>query len=428
MTTNFTTSRSFFVSVLLVSFASAPSLGQITFQSFSTQMTNPDGGDASATLTIDAPTGIATGDFLLAQIAFEKGTDANPVAAPTDWELVVRTDESSDVGQAIYYKVAVLADESAASYAWGFGQEVKAAGGILRYTGVNIVPDPIVDSSGDSGSSGDLDAPGINALDNSLLVAFFALKKASALSIPAGMTSRYAFQNPQDVSIRATDELMSADGATGDRTSTTGDEDKWVAQLVALRGDAQQLPVELSSFAAHSVGENVRLEWRTESETANAGFEIESRRRESRTFTRLGFVEGRGTTTHPQSYSFVIERAEPGVHVFRLKQIDLDGAYTHSREVEAALTVPGTHFVTAAYPNPFHAAASLSLAVSESQHLRTELYDAAGRRVSLLYDGYASADTPTRINVDASTLTPGIYFVRTTGVNFTHVEKVMRVE
>ncbi|HEX9659330.1 MAG TPA: T9SS type A sorting domain-containing protein, partial [Rhodothermales bacterium] len=366
---------------------------------------------------------------LLAQIAFEKGTDASPVTPPTDWELVVRTDELSDIGQAIYYKVAVLADESATSYEWDFGQEVKAAGGILRYTGVNLVPDPIVDSDGDSGSSGSLVAPGINALENSLLVAFFSLKKASTtLSIPAGMTSRYFFENPQDVSIGATDELMAADGATGDRTSTTGDEDKWVAQLVALRGDAIQLPVELSSFAAYSHGTTLRLEWRTESETANAGFEIESRRRETDTFTRLGFVEGRGTTTHPQSYSFVVERSEPGVHVFRLKQIDLDGSYTYSREVEAALTVPGTHFVTAAYPNPFHVRTSLSLAVSESQHLRTELYDAAGRRVSLLYDGYASADTPTRINVEASTLTPGMYFLRTTGVNFTHVEKIMRVE
>jgi hypothetical protein len=69
------------------------------------------------------------------------------------------------------------------------------------------------------------------------LVSFFGFKKKdTTLSVPGGMTGRYNFQNPQDVTIRAADEARGA-GATGSRSSTPSprNSDKWVAQNVVLR-------------------------------------------------------------------------------------------------------------------------------------------------------------------------------------------------
>ena len=188
------------------------------------------------------------GDFLLAQITYEKGTD-NTVAGfqgPSGWTQLFRTDRGTDIGQAVFYKFAVASDVTATSYTWTFSQSMKAAGGILRYTGVD--PVPIVASSGNTGESNPLTALSVNATANSRLVAFFGVKKTTNLSNPSGMSSIYQVQNPQDITSRASDEVRSTAGATGSRTSTATAVDKWVAQLVALReapepdGDGDGVP------------------------------------------------------------------------------------------------------------------------------------------------------------------------------------------
>jgi len=205
----------------------------IAFQSSTTGMTNGPKGDASRTLTIGLPANVSEGDLLLAQITFEKGSDAS-ITAPTGWQLVRRTDRLTDIGQAIYSKVAT--DDESASYSWSFSQSVKAAGGISHYTGVDS-DDPIVASSGAGGDSRTLTAPGVTAADGSVLVSFFGFKKKDTmLSVPTGMTGLYNFQNPQDVTMRAADEARDV-GPTGNRTSTPSpsNSDKWVAQNVVLR-------------------------------------------------------------------------------------------------------------------------------------------------------------------------------------------------
>ena len=206
--------------------------GGIRFESRS----NAANGSGTS-LSIGRPAGVKAGDFLLAQITFDKGSDAgsNAQITPPGWTLVRRTNRGSDLGQAIFYRVAGATEP--ASYNWTFSQAVKVAGGILRYTGVSTTA-PIVVSSGNTGDSSTLTAPGVGAIERSALVAFFGLKKqGTSLSTPAGMTGRYYFESPQDVAILGADEPRVSDGATGDRTSTAGHADKWVAQHVVLHAN-----------------------------------------------------------------------------------------------------------------------------------------------------------------------------------------------
>ncbi|NUQ83039.1 MAG: hypothetical protein HUU10_15660, partial [Bacteroidetes bacterium] len=87
------------------------------------------------------------------------------------------------------------------------------------------------------------------------------------------------------------------------------------------------LPVELSGFSAASFSSGVKLVWSTKTEQNNAGFEVE--RKTTGNWTSLGFVAGKGTTNHPQSYSF-IDAAVSGKASYRLKQVDTDGAFSYS--------------------------------------------------------------------------------------------------
>ncbi|MBN2687133.1 MAG: family 10 glycosylhydrolase, partial [Deltaproteobacteria bacterium] len=66
------------------------------------------------------------------------------------------------------------------------------------------------------------------------------------------------------------------------------------------------LPISLASFAARPVNGVVELAWETASETNNARFVI------YRNGAAIGSDEGAGTTTEPQSYTFVDDAVVPG--------------------------------------------------------------------------------------------------------------------
>jgi prepilin-type N-terminal cleavage/methylation domain-containing protein len=204
-------------------------------------MSNPPSGNASTTLVVTKPADLEVGHLMVAHAVFEKGWDAgtNAQITPAGWTLVQRDDSEGNIGQAIFYRFADASDISPAttSYSFPFTQAVKAAGSILRITGANPASSPIVASSGANGQAGNAIAPGVNADANSLLLSFFGVKKKDiTLGVPAGMTSLYQFQNPQDVRVLAARQAISTAGGTGTRTSTIpGGGEKWVAQNVVLR-------------------------------------------------------------------------------------------------------------------------------------------------------------------------------------------------
>src|SRR5687768_17433065 len=90
------------LTVLLLLFSGIKTaLAAISFQS----ATTAQNGD-SISLIINKPTDVVAGDFLLAQITFNNGSAATITTTPSGWTLVRRTDNGSDIGQAIFYKVA----------------------------------------------------------------------------------------------------------------------------------------------------------------------------------------------------------------------------------------------------------------------------------------------------------------------------------
>jgi hypothetical protein len=113
------------------------------------------------------------------------------------------------------------------------------------------------------------------------------------------------------------------------------------------------VPVELVSFSVNVVENTVRLSWATASETNNFGFDVE-KSGDGLLFAKIGFVPGNGTTTQPQSYSFVQSNVRPGKHFYRLKQIDTDGAFEHSSVIEATVLPPARFSLFQNYPNPFN--------------------------------------------------------------------------
>jgi hypothetical protein len=99
------------------------------------------------------------------------------------------------------------------------------------------------------------------------------------------------------------------------------------------------LPVEFVALNARlQSGESSRtvvLSWRTASETNNAGFAVQRRTAAKGSWSKVGRVDGAGTTTRPQRYRFSDEDIPFAAErlTYRLRQIDTDGSATLSDSV-----------------------------------------------------------------------------------------------
>lgn len=97
------------------------------------------------------------------------------------------------------------------------------------------------------------------------------------------------------------------------------------------------LPVELHSFKGKPTLNGVSLSWQTASELDNHYFEVQ-RGETSSEFKAVGRIEGVGTTSLTQNYTFEDKEAVKGVNYYRLRQVDFDGTESYSPVIAVSLT------------------------------------------------------------------------------------------
>ncbi len=179
----------------------------------------------------------------------------------------------------------------------------------------------------------------------------------------------------------------------------------------AVRNEAVALPIELTAFEAVCEQERVVLTWETASETNSAGFEVE--RSVEGLWKTVTFVPGGGTTSEPQTYRYADDALPYAAETvfYRLKQIDTDGAFEYSDEVEVERGAPERLALHPNYPNPFRAQTTIRYEVPQAGPVRIVVYDMVGRRVGTLVDGKQPAGRK-EVVFDARRLASGVYFVR----------------
>jgi hypothetical protein len=183
------------------------------------------------------------------------------------------------------------------------------------------------------------------------------------------------------------------------------------------------VPVELTSFAASSNGAEVELSWTTATETNNQGFQVE-RLNEGGTFEQIGYVAGFGTTTEPKAYSFIDSKLEAGSYIYRLKQIDFNGSYEYSNEVNVDVTLPLEYTLEQNYPNPFNPSTTIKYAITEDGFVKLAIYNMLGEEVATIVNNIQKAGRY-EVNFNASGLSSGVYVYRIEAANFTASKKLM---
>ncbi len=187
------------------------------------------------------------------------------------------------------------------------------------------------------------------------------------------------------------------------------------------------LPVELTSFNAHVNGENVLLNWNTATELNNFGFEVERIRNYElgiRSWEKIGFVNGSGNSNSSKTYSFRDDNIAAGKYLYRLKQIDNDGSFKYSSEVEAEIGTPAKFSLAQNYPNPFNPVTNIQYSIVGSQNVSLKIFDILGKEVVVLVNEKQESGTYS-IDFSAAHLASGTYFYRLQAGDFVQTKKMV---
>ncbi len=196
----------------------------------------------------------------------------------------------------------------------------------------------------------------------------------------------------------------------------------------SFKAQDSPLPVELLFLTAEAKEGKIILRWQTVTEINNYGYEIErelieeaSAKKEG--WTKIGFISGSGNSNSLKIYSFEDKEAPYGRLKYRLKQIDIDGSFSYSSEVEIINKVPKIFSLKQNYPNPFNPITTIEFTIPEDGMVELKIYDILGREIETLIKEELPSEKLHRVEFDGSKLASGIYFYRLESKNHTAIKK-----
>jgi len=116
-----------------------------------------------------------------------------------------------------------------------------------------------------------------------------------------------------------------------------------------------------------------------------------------------------------------------GVYNYRLKQVDFNGSFEYSKEVEVSVMVIEDFALMQNYPNPFNPSTVIKYQVAEGSHTTLKVYDVLGREVTTLVNEEQTAgeyEVEFLISKDLS-LSSGFYFYQIRAGNFIQTRKMI---
>ncbi len=172
------------------------------------------------------------------------------------------------------------------------------------------------------------------------------------------------------------------------------------------------LPVTLSSFKGYATDKGNRLEWITQSESNNTGYEVQ-RSFNGSEFAKIGFVSTKainGNSSVPQQYGFIDINTSAGTSYYRLKQIDKDAKYSLTKTIIIKRNGDNAPSILDVYPNPATDRVNIVLNVPVSEKAAIIITDLTGRVVLQQKVQTQIGDNAFYINIQS--LASGSYMIK----------------
>ncbi|KAA0248206.1 MAG: T9SS C-terminal target domain-containing protein [Chlorobiota bacterium] len=159
------------------------------------------------------------------------------------------------------------------------------------------------------------------------------------------------------------------------------------------------------------------------------GFEIQRSVNAEDDFATVGFVDGRGSSTEINYYSYSDNPQVSGINkiYYRLKQVDFDGAFSYSSVVNVNYDVPSEFVLSQNYPNPFNPTTIISYFVPKESFVSIKIYDFLGRELKTLVSETKSIGSY-ELSLDATNLPSGTYFYSMTADGFSKTNKMIVIK
>ncbi len=216
-----------------------------------------ENGDASGTswMKIDPPSATQVGDLLIAQVTYNGGSNST-IGAPAGWTEItgLTNNNSSNVGQRIYWRVAGGFAENVWTIFNNSGNTPRMSGGMAAYVGVDPT-NPVDDSASTSPTSNSTyTAPSVTTtVANDRVINFFGSDgNNNNNTVTSGTVLVFNTQNSSGSgpSTKAQDFTQASAGSTGSKAISSQASTDYVAHTVALQptNTAPTDPTSLAQF------------------------------------------------------------------------------------------------------------------------------------------------------------------------------------
>jgi hypothetical protein len=240
--------------------------------------------------------------------------------------------------------------------------------------------------------------------DGDILYKYSSLNPISFPSTASILDDRDNFQDITSTKQSFTDEVLILYNLDH---SNLGGPSWWYG----TNANASPFPVELSIFNAVLIEEKIELNWRTETEINNYGFEIE-RTINNNNWAAIAFVSGNGNSNSPKFYDYLDYDIENvGEYHYRLKQIDNDGTFEYSDIVSVEVGIPDNFYLSQNYPNPFNPETRIDFHLPKKQLVIIRVFNTLGEQVAELINEKKEAGSYS-LTFDGSNLPSGVYIYR----------------
>jgi hypothetical protein len=185
------------------------------------------------------------------------------------------------------------------------------------------------------------------------------------------------------------------------------------------------LPVELVSFNASAVNNNVTLNWQTATEVNNNFFGIE-RSSDGLNYSTIGTVQGTGNSSVIQNYSFTDhapgQTSSANTLYYRLSQTDFDG--TRKDLGVRTVVLNNAENAFSVYPNPFTGAINVCLE-NISMPATISISNARGKSIYTETISAKNEGAEHTIHLPEKT-EPGVYFVSLSSEDKKMVKRILK--
>ena len=193
------------------------------------------------------------------------------------------------------------------------------------------------------------------------------------------------------------------------------------------KGSNAVLPVELSSFTGKSIEEKIMLHWITKTEVNNYGFELERALSDSKVWDNIGFVKGNGNSNSSKEYSFTDNNLSGGSKfIYRLKQIDYDGKFVYSDEIEIEIKTT-KYELYQNYPNPFNPVTNFKFEILNRRLVTLKVYDMLGNEITTIINKELDPGFY-KFQWNAGNLASGVYLYRLHAGNYINTKKLLLIK